>query len=196
MNALALPAPLLLVSADWHARPYEQRKHERVATALGNRRFECAWVWGCGNAPLAGDIAARSGRLLATDGSRRALKLAALHMRDDSHVQLQQACPPRTWPAERFDFVLLDEIGSHLDDRDFSLACSRLAATLRPGALLVACHWATSADGTCRSGRRVHETLSNCFGPACWRFDDGELLVEGWRSAAAAREAATASIAA
>jgi hypothetical protein len=181
MNLPARTAPLLPASLTCDALPYERGKRALVLDALSTHRFDIAWAWGCGNAPLVADLAERSTRLHASDLSRRALRQAALQIRDDAHVQLECATPPRTWPAGRFDLILMDEVGFHLDDRDFVLALARLRESLASGGLLVACHWDGPFDGARRTGDQVHAALRTVFGPASLSGGRHELQMDCWR---------------
>lgn len=158
---------LFLGSDDpWHFRSsrYEQRKREMTVAALPHRRYASAYEPGCANGELSAALAERCDALLATDGSARAAGLAAARLAALPHVQVRQAWLPAEWPRQRFDLIVLSELGYFFDAPGLQ-ALTRLAlASLPPGGTLLACHWRHPIEHGSLDGDEVHATLKRHAG--------------------------------
>ncbi|MHB8505943.1 MAG: class I SAM-dependent methyltransferase, partial [Acidimicrobiales bacterium] len=85
---------------------------------------------------LTAGLAERADRVLALDASADPLDTARSAL--PAHVELRQGTVPEDWPGERFDLVVLSEVGYYLGAEDL-----RLTARLAAGAArdLIAVHW-------------------------------------------------------
>ena len=66
---------------------------------------------------------------------------------------------PDDWPDERFDLIVLSEMGFYLDPEAVQTVAIKARQSLCAGGTLVACHWRYPVQGFDLHGDRVHELL-------------------------------------
>jgi SAM-dependent methyltransferase len=140
----------------FRTRPYEARKRELTMAVLPDPNYRSAFEPGCSIGLLTALLAPRCERLLAMDISPQALDVARSEL--SSHVELRQGAIPADWPQERFDLVVLSEVGYYLDS-DECRTMAELAMT--SGRDLVAVHWRHPVDDYPLSGDQVHVILQD-----------------------------------
>ncbi len=122
---------------------YEGRKLEIVLACLSRPTYTTAWDPACGVGELAARLAARTDRVLATDGSVEATQLTRTRTIDLVGVQVGHqalpAPPPADWPG--FDLVVLSEFFYYLsaDERVDSMAM--IGSVLADQAEILSLHW-------------------------------------------------------
>lgn len=162
-------------------RWYEARKRELLLSTLPKPAFGRGWEIGCANGELTRRLATRCASLLATDLHPRAVEAAQRACSDLPSVEVVRMEHPRDWPAGRFDLVVVGEMGYYLDDGTLDAFARRVAGSLAPGAVLVACHWRPDFDGRLASTAAVHARLGAIPGlvPG-WRYEDADFVLDGW----------------
>ena len=148
------------------SRWYESRKRALTLACLPQQRYERAFEPGCANGELSAALAARCDYLLVTDGSERAVNLAAERLAGISNVEVKQAWVPSEWPSETFDLIVLSEFGFYLEPADLDLLAQRTLASLRPGGTVLACHWRRPIEGCTLTGDEVHQRLADAIAMA------------------------------
>lgn len=145
----------------WQFRssPYERRKREMTLAALPQQRYASAYEPGCANGELSAALAERCDALLATDGSARAVGLATARLAALPHVRVRQAWLPAEWPRQRFDLVVLSELGYFLDAAGLQALMRQALVSLSPGGTLLACHWRHPIEHGSLDGDAVHARL-------------------------------------
>lgn len=150
--------------------PYEQRKRAVVLAGLRRPRYTGAWDPACGTGHLTADLAARCDRVVASDASATAARLAAERCAglavDVSHRALPEAPDDAAFTP---DLVLLSEVFYYLSDAERAATVAVVDARAAADAELVAVHWDGAPDDAWLSGRGAQTELV------------AQLLARGWR---------------
>jgi len=149
----SLPAAYFeaLYAADpdpWKFRtsPYEAEKYAATLAALPRPRYGSALEIGCSIGVLTRMLAPRCDRLVALDGSARAITAARRHCADLPQVELLRREVPRQWPRGQHDLILLSEILYYWDEVDLARVAALALRSLRPGGEVLLVHWTGTAD--------------------------------------------------
>ncbi|WP_261562451.1 SAM-dependent methyltransferase [Frankia tisae] len=137
-------------------RWYERRKRALTVALLPDDRYATGYEPGCSIGLLTRDLAARCGRLLATDVAPAAVTAAARRTADLPNVRVEAARLPGDWPAETFELVVLSEVGYYFDQADGRLVAARATAS---AGTLVAVHWRHPVEDYPCGGDEVHALL-------------------------------------
>lgn len=140
-------------------RWYEQRKRAVLLASLPRPRFRSAFEPGCSIGVLTAELAPRCEKLLAADISTAPLAQARERVGDADHVVVEQRVVPDDWPPDRFDLVVLSEIGYYLDETDLRRLATRVRDSLDEDGVVVLCHWRHPVEGYPLTGDRTHEIL-------------------------------------
>lgn len=141
-------------------RWYEARKRALTLACLPEQRYRCGYEPGCANGELSAELAARCDSLLVSDGSARAVALARARLAGLPQVTIAQAGLPEAWPDQRFDLIVLSEIGYFLDPARLDAVAAHTLASLEPGGTVLACHWRRPIAGCVLDGEAVHHRLA------------------------------------
>ncbi|MCG7360812.1 nodulation S family protein [Roseomonas sp. ACRSG] len=168
----SLPASYFeaLYAADpdpWKFRssPYEAAKYEATLAALPRARYGSALEIGCSIGVLTRMLAPRCDRLLALDGSARALADARRHCAGLAQVSFAQREIPRQWPRGRHDLILFSEVLYYLDEEDLARTAALALRALRPAGEVLLVHWTGTTDYPL-SGDAAVEGFMAAAGPA------------------------------
>jgi hypothetical protein len=161
---------------------YEQRKRAVVLACLRRAHYRNAWDPACGTGHLTADVAGRCDRVLASDGSVTAARLAA-----ERCATLPVSVSHRALPAgpvdDAFspDLVLLSEVVYYLSDE---VRADTVALVDQRGATdceLVVVHWDGAPHDAWLSGRGgqtevVAQLVARGWTQRVHHEDDGFLL--------------------
>lgn len=162
-------------------RWYEQRKRALTLAALPRPRYASAYEPGCANGELSAALADRCDQLLVSDGNTRALALARVRLAALPHVRVLKAWLPDEWPPDRFDLVVISEVGYYLDAAALRDLANRARQSLNEHGTVLACHWKAPIDGCSLTGIQVHEQLGQQLGlPHLLRVNDADFLLDVW----------------
>lgn len=145
---------------------YERRKRDLILASLPRSRFASGYEPACANGETSAELAGRVDSLLCSDFSAEALALARRRLAGLEQVRLARHCLPAEWPQQRFDLIVLGEMGYYLAPGDWATLCQRAAASLGPAGVLVACHWRHPIEGCALAGDAVHECLERAMAAA------------------------------
>lgn len=148
----------------FRTRWYEARKRALTLACLPAQRFTQGYEPGCANGELSAALAERCDRLLVSDGAARAVELARDRLAALTHVQVIQAWLPQAWPQQRFDLIVISELGYFLDAVALDALADKALDTLQPGGTLLACHWRRPIAGCALDGDAVHRRLEERLG--------------------------------
>lgn len=170
-------------------RWYEARKRALLLACLPQARHRNAYEPACGNGELTLELARRCNRLLAADLSAQALRAASLRLQQEGlaqQVTLLHQRLPQDWPrtgngVERFDLIVLSEIGYYLSPEELALVAEHAGASLAPGGSIVLCHWRAPFAERVQSTVRVHAAFQNLPGLHCLvRHEEADFLLGVW----------------
>lgn len=162
-------------------RWYERRKRALTLAALPRERYAAIFEPGCANGELSADLATRCDRLLACDTCLPAVELARKRLSTFSHAQVIQARLPQQWPAERFELIVLSELGYYLDEADLNLWIDRALSSLTDDGQLLACHWRPAIEGCPLNAEQVHQILQQRLQmPRLLSHEEPDFLLDIW----------------
>ena len=125
---------------------YERSKYEATLSALTRPRYASVLEVGCSIGVLTRQLAERCDDLLAVDVAEAALKKARARNSGLGHVRFDQCRVPESWPAGRFDLILLSEVVYYLDRADVGRLVERVRDGLNPHGEVVLVHWIGETD--------------------------------------------------
>lgn len=136
---------------------YERRKRALTMAVLSEENYDSGLELGCSIGTLSVDLAQRCRQFLAVDASSAALARAAERLYPYPSAQTRQLTFPRDWPEERFDLVVMSEMGYYLAQDELTDLLRRVEASTEPGGTLVLCHWRHPISGWRLDGEAVHD---------------------------------------
>lgn len=163
----------------YRQRWYEARKRALTLACLTHERYARAWELGCSNGVMTAALAPRCDALLATDLSAAAVDMARASTQAFTHVRVAQAEHPREWPEGLFDLILISEVGYYLPADALAALANRLRGSLRPGGLLVGCHWRVPFAEACSTTEQVHAALADGLVEQ-FTYRDPDVLLQAW----------------
>lgn len=137
--------------------PYERAKYEATMAALPKERYKSVFEIGCSIGVLSEMLARRCDRLLSVDASELPLKTARQRLVPYGHVTIGQMSIPAQFPSDRFDLMVLSEVGYYLTVGDLHRARQRMLDQLEPGGQLLLVHWTPVVPDYPLTGDQVHE---------------------------------------
>ena len=175
---------LFAQSADpWSFRErwYEQRKRALTLACLPRRRYRSVFEPACANGELSAELATRCERLLCCDTAAAAVSLAEQRLQPFAHAQVFQGRLPRDWPDQRFDLIVLSEIGYYLDAADLSHLIRQALRSLTPDGQLLACHWRPPIAGCPLDAGQVHDQLHRQLQlPRLLEHQEADFMLDLW----------------
>ena len=165
----------------FRSRWYETRKRAMTLASLPRARYRHAYEPGCANGELSADLAARCDRLLISDGTPRAVSIARERVSSMANVEVVQAWVPDDWPHQRFDLVVISELGYFLTPEALDELTGQVRGSLQPGGTVVACHWRRPIEGCALKGDEVQVRIGERLGlTSLTRVVDTDFLLEVW----------------
>lgn len=142
--------------------PYEAEKYAATLAVLPRGRYTSALEIGCSIGVFTRLLAARCDAVLAVDASERALSLAKERCQDLPSVNFRQVQVPSEFPGDRFDLIVLSEVGYYLSRADLLHTRQHMLTALAPSGHLLLVHWTPPIDDAPLTGDEVHD----CFAAA------------------------------
>jgi predicted TPR repeat methyltransferase len=138
---------------------YEIRRYAVIVAALPRFRFRHAFEPACANGDLTRRLADRCDAVTALDCSATAVARARARCAGRPGVTIRLGELPGDWPCERFDLVVLSELGYYFDRAELADLRERAVASLPVGGHLIAVHWLGTSEDHLLSGDDVHRVL-------------------------------------
>ncbi|MDQ3549374.1 MAG: nodulation S family protein [Chloroflexota bacterium] len=140
-------------------RPYEARKYAATLNALPHARYRSGFEIGCSIGVLTEQLAGRCERLRAVDVAERALEQARARCQHLSHVSFARMAVPDEFPDERFDLILVSEVGYYWGWNGLATAQRLIIEHLEPRGHLLLVHWTPFVDDYPLTGDQVHQAF-------------------------------------
>lgn len=182
-DSVAEPFDAMLEGGDddpWHLDDfaYERRRLALVLGCLGRERYQRVLEVGCATGQLSEELAGRADTVVALDASARALAVAR---RKTTAVQWVCGAVPGDLPDERFDVIILSEVGYFLDGPDLAATLRAARRHLADRGEIVLAHWQGATTGIPLDGAAVHRQAGALLDlPLRARYCDVDLIVEVW----------------
>jgi trans-aconitate methyltransferase len=144
---------------NYRASPYERGKYKVTIDSLSRMRYGSAFEPACSVGELTAMLAARCGSLLATDVSPTAVARASQRVAALNNVRVECADLRTQWPEQRFDLIVLSEVGYYFDVESLWSIARRLADCLNSQGELIAVHWRGHSPDHVLHGDEVHTAL-------------------------------------
>ena len=142
---------------NFETSPYEREKYAATLAALSRPHYAEVFEIGCSLGVLTAQLAPRCGHLLAVDVSEAALAQARARCADLPQVEIRLMQVPNEFPSQKFDLILLSEVGYYWSPVDLAQAADMLVAGLQPGGQLLLVHWTPPVHDYPLTGDDVHE---------------------------------------
>ena len=137
----------------------EAVKRQAILHALGGGRHGRVWELGSGNGSNSPWLARRAMRLVATDGSAKAVELTAQALDAYPKAEALEGRLPDGVPEGRVDAVVIAEVLYYLTDAQIARLGQRLASALRPRSRVVLAHHLTDFSDTASRPADCHARL-------------------------------------
>jgi protein-L-isoaspartate O-methyltransferase len=148
---------------NYQASPYERGKYQVTVDSLSRPRFANAFEPACSVGELTAMLAARCGRVLATDVSQTAVERARKRCAALHNVQIECRDLRTELPAQvagrQFDLIVLSEVGYYFDVESLSVIARRLTNALCTQGEFIAVHWRGHSADHVLHGDEVHRCL-------------------------------------
>ena len=133
---------------DFRSSAYEQAKYAATLEMLPGR-FGRALEIGCSIGVLTARLAAHCDSLVAIDCATAALSRAASTCASLGHVRFEPHHVPASFPAGRYDLIVISEVLYFLAGRDIARLADRCEAALLPGGTVILVNWTGPTDTPC-----------------------------------------------
>ena len=163
------------------SRWYERRKRTLLLAALPQESYGSVYEAGCGTGHVSAALAARCGRLLASDASGVAVDIASRSLSGVANVSVEQHRLPDDWPQQRFDLVVLSEL-LYFVERDERLRIARsVRDSLGDSGVAIACNWRHIIDGRGITGVQAHRHFETALRlPRLLEYEDDDFVLTAW----------------
>ena len=101
---------------------YEAEKYAATLKSLPREIYKNVFEIGCSIGVLTEKLAARCEKLLAVDVSEKALAQAIERCRNLPQITFRKMSVPQEFPDEKFDLILISEVGYYLAPEDWKKA--------------------------------------------------------------------------
>lgn len=145
---------------DFQTSEYEAAKYQATLAALPRTNYENAFEIGCSIGVLTEKLAEKCENLLAVDVSEKALEQAKKRCRNLSNVRFQLMRFPEELPDEKFDLILISEVGYYLSPADWEKAVNKIFAQLTENGQVALVHWTPFVHDYPQTGDEVHDSFA------------------------------------
>ena len=154
----------------------EALKRRAIGQALGPGRGGTGLELGCGPGISTLDLSPRFARLVAVDGSARAVGIARERTRRARHVTVLDRQLPDGCPEGPFDAIIASEVLYYLPRPALTTTLAKVRSALAPGGRLVTANSTTPFSDRETSDAELTERLMRAFGPP-----RSQRVGAGWR---------------
>lgn len=138
---------------------YEAHKYAATLAALPNPRYDSALEIGGSIGVLTQHLAQRCNSVLSIDVSKLAQDQAIQRCQHLPQVQFRLMNFPHQYPEEKFDLILVSEVGYYWCREDLQTAQQRMFELLQPSGHLLLVHWLPRSPDYPFTGDEVHNSF-------------------------------------
>jgi SAM-dependent methyltransferase len=142
---------------------YEAKKYAATIAALPKSRYDSALEIGGSIGVLTEMLAQRCDSILSIDISKLAQDQAIQRCKKLEQVQFKLMNFPHEYPEEKFDLVLVSEVGYYWCREDLQTAQRRIFELLEPNGHLLLVHWLPVSPDYPLTGDEVHDSFIECI---------------------------------
>jgi len=141
---------------------YEAHKYAATIAALPKSRSKSALEIGGSIGVLTEMLALHCDSVLSIDISKLAQDLAIQRCHKFDRVQFELMNFPHEYPQEKFDLILVSEVGYYWCRQDLQTAKKRILELLEPTGNLLLVHWLPISPDYPLTGDEVHDSFIEC----------------------------------
>ena len=145
---------------NYETSDYEKEKYEATIEALQKPVYKKALEIGCSIGVLTKMLSERCSSLLSIDINDVALQKAKQRLKDFPNVRFEKRIVPQDYPEDKFDLVLMSEVGYYLSMEDLKLAKEKIINSLQKNGDLILVHWLPFVHDYPLTGDEVHDFFS------------------------------------
>ncbi|PSB03278.1 SAM-dependent methyltransferase [Merismopedia glauca] len=138
---------------------YEANKYQATIAALNRDKYRSGLEIGGSIGILTEKLAARCESILSLEVSALAQSQAIARCQHLPHVRFQILQVPQEYPLEKFDLVVLSEVGYYWCLEDLKQARQLILDSLEPGGQILLVHWLPFTPDYPLTGDLVHDTF-------------------------------------
>jgi SAM-dependent methyltransferase len=139
---------------------YEARKYAATIAALPKPRYRAALEIGGSIGILTQKLAQYCDSVLSIDVSETAQAQAINYCRQFPQIRFQIMNFPHEYPIEKFDLILVSEVGYYWCPKDLETAQQQILKLLEPKGNLLLVHWLPKTPDYPLTGNEVHNSFS------------------------------------
>lgn len=143
----------------FETRPYEAQKYRATLDSLPKLHYQNGFEIGGSIGVLTQLLAQRCDALLSVDVSEIAQQKAIERCQELSHVRFAIMQVPYAFPQEKFDLIVVSEVGYYLSLDDLFTTKNLILQALKPQGDLILVHWTPKAKDYPLTGDEVHEVF-------------------------------------
>ncbi len=145
---------------DFAASEYEAGKYAKTLKALPCEKYESAFEIGCSIGVLTEKLAKRCGKLLAVDVSEKALEQAQARCQKLENIRFEIMDISRKFPDEKFDLILVSEVGYYLSKEDWQKLMRNIFEHLTEEGEVGLVHWTPFVEDYPQTGDEIHDSFA------------------------------------
>ena len=142
---------------------YEAKKYAATIAALPKSRYDSALEIGGSIGVLTEMLAQRCDSILSIDISKLAQDQAIQRCQKLEQVQFKLMNFPHEYPKEKFDLILVSEVGYYWCRKDLQTTQRRIFELLEPNGHLLLVHWLPVSPDYPLTGDEVHNSFIECM---------------------------------
>lgn len=159
---------------DFETSDYERKKYLATVNALPKSEYKNGFEIGCSIGVLTHLLATRCEKLLSVDASEVPLTKARERLKNSPHVTISRMQVPAVFPKDKFDLLVISEVGYYWSWQDLEKAQKAIAASMLPGGHLILVHWTPFVEDYPLRGDEVHESFHDFGQQQNWKYLTGK----------------------
>ncbi|WP_221392460.1 SAM-dependent methyltransferase [Dyadobacter sp. NIV53] len=143
---------------------YELNKYKATIRALARNSYKNIFEIGCSIGVLSEMLAPKCDQLLTIDAAEAPLVKARERLKKYSNVSVQKMAVPDQFPDQKFDLILISEVGYYLAMSDLERLMEQILAHLETNGQLLLVHWTPEVHDYPLTGDEVHDAFMKLCG--------------------------------